>query len=234
MYRHVIVLMAGVLLSSPLWAQQAADTVAPEVGGAGEQALSNAVRAAQKAKAAGQPVMADDWMIVAANPYATQAGARVLRAGGTAADAAIATQLVLGLVEPQSSGLGGGAFVVWYDAETGRLTTLDGRETAPLQAKPQLFQDENGEPIKFFDAVVGGRSVGTREHPLCLKRFMNAGGISHGAACLVMQSPWPSRGLKSLIVWQDRSRAMLIVWPGFRRLPRISCRVVNRCLLERC
>jgi gamma-glutamyltranspeptidase/glutathione hydrolase len=169
MYRHVIVLMAGVLLSSPLWAQQAADTVAPEVGGAGEQALSNAVRAAQKAKAAGQPVMADDWMIVAANPYATQAGARVLRAGGTAADAAIATQLVLGLVEPQSSGLGGGAFVVWYDAETGRLTTLDGRETAPLQAKPQLFQDENGEPLKFFDAVVGGRSVGTPGTPALLE-----------------------------------------------------------------
>ena len=73
-------------------------------------------------------------MIVTANPLATQAGAAVLRTGGTAADAMVAAQAVLGLVEPQSSGLGGGAFAVWYDAETGEITTYDGREKAPMAA----------------------------------------------------------------------------------------------------
>ncbi|SMO99563.1 gamma-glutamyltranspeptidase / glutathione hydrolase [Thalassovita litoralis] len=154
---------------APALAQQAADAIAPEQGGSGALALSDAVAASQAAKAAGQPVLADDWMIVAANPYAAQAGARVLRAGGSAADAAVAVQLVLGLVEPQSSGLGGGAFVVWFDAATGTLTTLDGRETAPLAVTPRLFQDAAGEPLKFFDAVVGGRSVGTPGTPAVLE-----------------------------------------------------------------
>ncbi len=77
----------------------------------------------------------------------------------------IAVQTVLGLVEPQSSGLGGGAFLVWYDTATGTMTTLDGRETAPLAARPTLFQDDNGEPLSFFDAVVGGLSVGTPGTP---------------------------------------------------------------------
>ena len=80
----------------------------------------------------------------------------------------IAAQSVLGLVEPQSSGLGGGAFLVWYDAVTRKLTTLDGRETAPAAVTPRLFQDENGAPLKFFDAVVGGRSVGVPGTPALL------------------------------------------------------------------
>jgi len=73
----------------------------------------------------------------------------------------IAVQTVLGLVEPQSSGLGGGAFLVYFDAKEKRLTTFDGRETAPFAAKPELFQDDYGDPLTFYDAVVGGRSVGT-------------------------------------------------------------------------
>lgn len=116
------------------------------------------------------PVSAENWMISAANPLAAQAGADVLRKGGTAADAMVAVQAVLSLVEPQSSGLGGGAFLVWYDAATGKVTTLDGRETAPLAATPTLFQDENGEPLKFFDAVVGGRSVGTPGTPMLMEQ----------------------------------------------------------------
>ena len=104
-------------------------------------------------------------MVVAASPLAVQSGARVLRAGGTAADAMVAVQSVLGLVEPQSSGLGGGAFLVWYDGKTGDITTLDGRETAPMAATPTLFQDRTGAPLKFFDAVVGGLSVGTPGTP---------------------------------------------------------------------
>ncbi|WP_334063945.1 gamma-glutamyltransferase [Limimaricola cinnabarinus] len=154
------------LAAGPLMAQQAADAITTEGTSSGEIAgLSEAARAAVEAKAAGRPVEAENWMVAAANPLAVEAGAEVLRDGGSAADAMVAVQAVLGLVEPQSSGLGGGAFLVWYDAESGELTTLDGRETAPLAATPTLFQDENGEPLQFFDAVVGGLSVGTPGTP---------------------------------------------------------------------
>ncbi|MGB1319657.1 MAG: gamma-glutamyltransferase [Vibrio gallaecicus] len=128
------------------WANQAADSVAPE--------HSSGIETKQLVKA-------KDWMVTAANPIATQAGADVLARGGNAVDAMVAVQLMLGLVEPQSSGIGGGAFLVYWDAKGNQLKTYDGRETAPLDATPQLFQDNNGQPLKFYDAVVGGRSVGT-------------------------------------------------------------------------
>jgi gamma-glutamyltranspeptidase/glutathione hydrolase len=153
------------LAAGPAAAQLAADSVAPEGAGAGVIATSPRVQAAQAAKAEGRAVAAQDWMVVAAHPLAAEAGADVLAAGGTAADAMVAVQTVLGLVEPQSSGLGGGAFLVWHDAATGQITTLDGRETAPLEATPRLFQDAGGEPLGFFEAVVGGRSVGTPGTP---------------------------------------------------------------------
>ncbi|MEG3619899.1 gamma-glutamyltransferase [Magnetovibrio sp. PR-2] len=106
-------------------------------------------------------VSAPNFMISAANPLAAQAGFDVLQDGGSAVDAMVATQMVLGLVEPQSSGLGGGAFLVYHDAQTEQPTTLDGRETAPLAATPDLFLKPDGSRMKFYDAVVGGRSVGT-------------------------------------------------------------------------
>ena len=155
--------------AAPIAAQEATDTVAPEGAGAGAVVTSAAVADALAAKDAGRPVAARDWMIVAANPLAVEAGARVLERGGTAADAMVAVQAVLGLVEPQSSGLGGGAFLVWYDGASGEITTLDGRETAPLAATPRLFQDDSGAPLEFFDAVVGGRSVGVPGTPALLK-----------------------------------------------------------------
>ncbi|WP_413283445.1 gamma-glutamyltransferase [Vibrio sp. MA40-2] len=127
-------------------AQQITDAVAPE--------LTSKISAKQQ-------VVAEQYMVAAANPLAVQAGYNILKSGGNAADALVAVQTVLGLVEPQSSGLGGGAFLVYYDAKTNKMTTFDGRETAPLNVKPELFQDENGKPLKFYDAVVGGRSVGT-------------------------------------------------------------------------
>ena len=99
-------------------------------------------------------------MIATANPLSTEAGFRILRQGGTAVDAAIASQLVLNLVEPQSSGIGGGAFIVHYQGKTKKLVAYDGRETAPAAATPERFLDSSGEPLKFLDAVVGGRSVG--------------------------------------------------------------------------
>ncbi len=106
-----------------------------------------------------QPVHARHWMVATANPLATKAGYDVLARGGSAVDAAIAVQLVLGLVEPQSSGIGGGAFLLLHDARNKRLLAYDGRETAPAAARPDRFL-KNGRPLDFFDAVIGGRSVG--------------------------------------------------------------------------
>lgn len=97
-------------------------------------------------------------MVAAANPLAAQAGREILGAGGSAVDAAVAVQLVLNLVEPQSSGIGGGAFLLYWDRTS--LITLDGRETAPAAAKPERFLGPDGKPMKFYDAVVGGKSVG--------------------------------------------------------------------------
>ena len=163
---RILLSVFTLFLASGAGAQQAADSVAPEAAGNGTfTGMSPRVVAAFDAKAAGKPVIAQNWMVAAANPYAVEVGADVLAKGGTAADALVAVQAMLGLVEPQSSGLGGGAFLVWYDAASGAVTTLDGRETAPLDVTPQLFQNDKGEPLGFFDAVVGGRSVGTPGTP---------------------------------------------------------------------
>lgn len=142
----------GLMISASLVAgqayasSQAADTVAPEV--------SSGVVEKHR-------VIANEYMVASANSLATKAGYDVLNEGGSAVDAMVAIQSMLGLVEPQSSGLGGGAFMVYYDAKSKKITTFDGRETAPLAATPELFQKANGEKMKFYDGVVGGRSVGT-------------------------------------------------------------------------
>ena len=99
--------------------------------------------------------------VSSADPRATAAGEEILRQGGSAADAAMAMMLALTVVEPQSSGIGGGGFLLHFDGEDGALSTIDGRETAPLSAKDDLFLDANGERLGFREAVVGGRSVGT-------------------------------------------------------------------------
>ena len=160
-----------VALSSTL-AQEKNDLLQPEVDveiGTEFSKISDLVAYSLDAKNNGESVVGNDWMIVTANPYATDIGAAILRGGGTAADAMVAAQAVLGLVEPQSSGMGGGGFLVWYDSKSGELTTLDGRETAPLLANDRLFQNHNGEPIKFWDAVIGGRSVGVPGMPALLE-----------------------------------------------------------------
>jgi gamma-glutamyltranspeptidase/glutathione hydrolase len=103
-------------------------------------------------------VTARSFMVAAANPLATHAGYTILKAGGSAVDAAIAVQVVLTLVEPQSSGIGGGAFLLHFDGT--HVAAFDGRETAPAGADEHLFQDAQGRPLPFFEAVVGGRAVG--------------------------------------------------------------------------
>jgi gamma-glutamyltranspeptidase/glutathione hydrolase len=101
------------------------------------------------------------YMAVTANPYATRAAQEILRGGGSAVDASIAAQLVLNLTEPQSSGIGGGAFIVHYDARSKRIAAYDGRETAPAAAKPDRFLKADGKPMSFREAVQSGMAVGT-------------------------------------------------------------------------
>ncbi|MCB1312934.1 MAG: gamma-glutamyltransferase [Sedimentitalea sp.] len=200
---RILLTLCAMALAGPVAAQQAADAVAPETGTElGLAASSPAVAAALEAKAAGRPVEAETWMVAAAHPLAVEAGARVLAAGGSAADAMVAVQTVLGLVEPQSSGLGGGAFLVWHDGTSGEMTTLDGRETAPLAATPRLFQDAQGEPLAFFDAVVGGRSVGTPGTPALLAEAHRRWG----------RAPWPS-------LFDD---AIRLAEDGFAVSPRLA------------
>jgi gamma-glutamyltranspeptidase/glutathione hydrolase len=115
---------------------------------------------AQAAEPLAQASTAPHAMVAAANPLAVAAGVNVLRKGGSAIDAAVAVQAVLGLVEPQSSGLGGGAFMVYYDARTHTVTSYNGRETAPAAATPGLFLDDAGKPLSFPKAVVSGRATG--------------------------------------------------------------------------
>ncbi len=116
-------------------------------------------------------------MVVTANPLATAAGVKVLRQGGTAADAMVAVQTVLGLVEPQSSGLGGGAFLVWRDGRTGELTTYDAREKAPMAATEDRF-----EGLSFVTAWQSGLSVGVPGTPLLMETVQE----EHG------RRPWRS------------------------------------------
>ncbi|SHL67277.1 gamma-glutamyltranspeptidase / glutathione hydrolase [Roseovarius marisflavi] len=212
-------LVTGMVLAlalGPAQAQQAADAIAPEGAAAGLAQLTPWLAASRAFKDAGQPVEAENWMIAAANPLAVDAGARVLAQGGTAADAMVAVQAVLGLVEPQSSGLGGGAFLVWHDGASGKITTLDGRETAPLAATPKLFLDESGQPLKFFDAVVGGRSVGAPGTPALMAEAHARWG----------RADWPGLFDEAITLAQDgfavSPRLAALIAGGAERLSRFE------------
>lgn len=115
-------------------------------------------------------------MVAAADPRAVEAGLEILRQGGNAIDAAIAVHAVLGLVEPQSSGIGGGAFLVYYDRASDTVTVFDGRETAPAAATPDLFVKEDGEVMGFFEAWQSGRSVGVPGQVALYKAAHDAAG----------------------------------------------------------
>lgn len=124
---------------------------------------------------------AQHFMVAAANPHAAEAGYGILKAGGNAIDAAIAIQMMLNLVEPQSSGIGGGAFLVYWDATAGKLTTYDGRETAPASAGPDYFLKADGSRKGFWEAVNGAGSVGVPGTVALLEMAHKA----HGTL------PWP-------------------------------------------
>ncbi|MCO5109596.1 MAG: gamma-glutamyltransferase family protein [Burkholderiaceae bacterium] len=143
--------------------------------------------------------------VAAANPLATDAGYQVLKAGGSAVDAAIAVQMVLTLVEPQSSGIGGGAFLLHSDGQA--IEAYDGRETAPASADEKLFLDANGKPMAFHDGVVGGRSVGV---PGTL-RMLEMAHRAHG------KMPWAA-------LFQP---AIVLAEKGFKVSPRLHTLLSN-------
>ncbi|MBS0384417.1 MAG: gamma-glutamyltransferase family protein [Proteobacteria bacterium] len=120
-----------------------------------------AITAAAEPPAALAPSPPGEAMAATANHYATDAAAQILREGGSAVDAAIAAEAVLGLVEPQSSGVGGGGFLVFYNGQTHDIGAYDGRERAPAGATATMFLDANGRPMNFLDAHTSGRSIGT-------------------------------------------------------------------------
>ena len=122
------------------------------------------------------------YMVSAAHPKATEAGLDILRRGGNTVDAAIAVQMVLNLIEPQSSGIDGGGFMLFYKASTQEVLSCDGRETAPAEVTSDLFLTPEGEPMKFFDAVLGRRSVGVPDTVAMLAQVHKRGlksGLNH-------------------------------------------------------
>jgi gamma-glutamyltranspeptidase/glutathione hydrolase len=138
-------LLPGLLALSVASTAFAQDYVAPE---------------AATGRSAAKGGQAKSYMVVAANPIAVDAGLQILKAGGTAVDAAVAVQLALNQVEPQSSGIGGGSFILYWDAKAKKLTTYDGRETAPAAATERRFLKPDGKTMNRSEAVVGGHSIG--------------------------------------------------------------------------
>lgn len=118
-----------------------------------------------------------DFIVVSANKYATDAAIKILNQGGNAADAGVSLQLTLGLVEPQSSGIGGGSFALYYDAKEKNILNYDGREKAPQYIPENIFLKSSGERVNFFDAVVGGKSVGVPGTLATLKEIHRDHGV---------------------------------------------------------
>lgn len=144
-------------------------------------------------------------MVAAAHPMAAEAGLAILREGGNATDAAVAVQAMLSLVEPQSSGIGGGALLLHWDARAREVSAWDGRETAPAAATPGLFLRPDGQPLAFYDAVLSGRSVGVPGAVAMLEAAHRA----HG------RLPWAR-------LW---ARAAEAAEAGFRVSPRLASAV---------
>lgn len=123
------------------------------------------------------PSRAQSFMVSTANPEATKAAVQIIEAGGNAVDAAVAAQLVLTVTEPQSSGIGGGSFLLYYDASTQGLTAYDGREKAPAAMKPTAFLGKDGTPRPFFEALTGGLAVGVPGTLAALERAHSENGV---------------------------------------------------------
>ena len=185
-----LVLLLVALVAAPVWAQ---------------------VRPQQPEGPSGftekRAVTGTKFMVSAAHPLAAAAGRDILRMGGSAVDAAIAIQMVLNVVEPQSSGIGGGGFLVHYDASGKQIVTYDGRETAPAAATPDQFLDAGGKPLPFAEASIGGLSVGAPG----LLRMLEMAHRAHG------RLPWA----------RLFEPAMRIATDGFAVSPRLHKLIVE-------
>ncbi|MCC6879585.1 MAG: gamma-glutamyltransferase family protein [Rhodocyclaceae bacterium] len=219
--------LIGILLAA-LWAGLAANAFAEAPS---QPEAASGVTAVKEAR--GRLFMA-----VTANLLATDAAVEILRAGGTAADAAIAAQLVLNLVEPQSSGLGGGGFLLYHDARENRLRAYDGRETAPKAARPERFLGSDGKPLPFFEAVVGGRSVGVPGLPALLDLvYRNHGRMLwpklFGPALRLAVEGFPMSPRLHKLLAEDRylredSAARRLYYETDGRPKSVGTRIVNR------
>lgn len=172
-----------------------------------------------------QPLFANGGVVSSADPRASAAGQEILRAGGSAADAAMAMMLALTVVEPQSSGIGGGGFIVYHDARTGRIGTVDGREKAPASAKPDLFLGADGKPLPFIQAFPGGKSVGVPGNIRLMERVharwgkLPWGRIFQPAIKLAEDGYVVSAPTASLLrtvapLWKDFPAARSLYWDG--------------------
>ena len=170
-------------------------------------------------------------MVATANPHASQAGLEMLRGGGSALDAAIAAQLVLNLTEPQSSGIGGGAFILHWDEAARRVSAYDGRETAPAAARPERFLLSDGKPMSIGAAIDSGRSVGVPG----LLRVMHLAHAKHG------RLQWASLFGPAIRLAEDgfpvspRLHALIKLDPILQRIPPAApifiSRTATRCRL---
>lgn len=167
--RHFSTILAAVFVLAAC--QHQGKQTKADAGRAQPEAQTRSVAPATKAL-----VTAKQHMVSAANPLAAQAGLEILHVGGSAMDAAIAMQLALNVVEPQSSGIGGGGFMMHFAAASGEIDAFDGRETAPASATPDMFQTSDGKRMRFFDAVPGGKSAGVPG----LVRMMELAHKKHG------------------------------------------------------
>lgn len=146
------------LAAAGLTALLAACSAAPTAQGESQTALLQPEAASGYTEKPGRSTR--HFAVAAAHPLATDAGYKILKSGGSAMDAAVAVQMVLSLVEPQSSGIGGGSFLLHHNGPRNLTEAFDGRETAPAAATERLFLNPNGKPVAFYEGVVGGRSVG--------------------------------------------------------------------------
>jgi gamma-glutamyltranspeptidase / glutathione hydrolase len=188
------------------------------------------------ALAAAQPVLAEGGVVSAADPRAAEAGQQILREGGSAADAAMAMMLALTVVEPQSSGIGGGGFILYHDARTGRIGTVDGREKAPASARADQFLGPDGKPLSFIQAFPGGKSVGVPGNIRLMERVhARWGKVAWGKifqpAIKLAEDGYavtePTANLLRTVapLWKDFPAARAIYWTGDR--PKAAGEIVK-------